>query len=278
MAQVNSNKMNKIYRFWYCDETGKWLMHVTSPGWFGYRHNGKSDLIYFMGLYALITGDVEVIKACIKLLNEGNRWPDSLNTPFDAKNKIEQYISRWKYKISKLLFPNRIIYVKYRPQSSVTRDVFTTVFAAIYFHQYEMIRDLKVPWRLYTPSFFHWVQYLKTHKPIHKLKYEDWERFGINVASIFGYPGYVKHLDSWKAWIVKSDIKEELIKHIPPWNLLCRMLCGERVDWEDIILYQGSTGYLWQADKPKDNPTICTEHEPFQMDEEVLRFVYENRN
>jgi len=71
--------MIKIYRYWYCDEMGKWLMHI-SHNWeyrkYGFRPNGKSDLIYFMGLYALITGDVDVIKACIKLLNERKRWPD----------------------------------------------------------------------------------------------------------------------------------------------------------------------------------------------------------
>ena len=271
--------MNKIYRFWYCDEMGKWLMHV-SYDWayrrYGFRPNGKGDLLFFMSLYALITGDVKVIKTCIELVNEQKRWPDSLNHPNDAKNVVGQYISIWWYNICKKLFPKKIVFVKYRPQKSMTRDIITMLLCAVYWHQCEMIRDIEIPKRLNRGSFKHWVDYLMTGDDKYKVKYEKRQRRGLRFK--IKYPGYVKHLNAWRAWLVKSDVKEDILKHIPKWNMLCRMLCGERVDWEDVILYQGSNGYLWMADTPPNNPVICTEHEPFQMDEEILRFVYENRN
>ena len=71
------------YYYWSITPTGKWLLHNT---W----GEGRGDLVWRMAIYALITGDVDVIKACIKLLNERKRWPDGLNKYDDSKSYIER--------------------------------------------------------------------------------------------------------------------------------------------------------------------------------------------
>ncbi len=273
--------MIKIYRFWYCDMLGKWLMHV-SPEWeyrkYGFRPNGKSDLLYFQSMYGLITGDVKVIKACIKLVNQGYRWPSSLNAPeADAKNRFEHILSKVKYKIYSKLFPNKLMFCKYRPQKDMTRDVLTILLVAVYWHQYELIRDIKIPRRLYTPSFHNWVKYLKTSEEKYKKRYEFWQT--LEIRTKIKYPAYIKTLNAFRAWIARSQkVKQEIFLHIDQWNLLHRLLCNDFVDERDIELYIPTKGFMFNSDKLKDNPIELTEHEPFTMDKEILRFVFDNKN
>ena len=271
--------MIKIFWYWYCDEMGKWLRHV-SYSWhyriYGFRPNGKGDILYHMGLYALITGDVDVIKACINLVNERKRWPDSMNSPFDSKSRLVHRWERIKSWLNKKLRPNHLAYIKYRPQCSMTRDPITMLLCAVYWWQYEMIRDIKIPWYLYRPSFNNWVKYLKTHEYKYKKRYEFWQL--LEIRTKVTYPAYVKTLNGFRAWMVDSDsVKAEILKHVEPWNLLHGLLCGDFVSESDIELYQSTEGFLWNSDELPVNPTVLTEHEPFKLDEEILRFLYDNK-
>jgi len=258
------------YYYWCITPSGKWLMATSTKDNYGYAPDGKGDLALRMAFYALVTGDVDVIKACIKLLNERKRWPDGLNHENDARNIIDQYWSILLHKI----FKTRT--VKYRPQRSITRDPYLMLSCAIFWHQYEMIRDLKIPWRIMRPDLYHWKKYLETRDNIHKLKYESWERFNIDIA--FKFPGYAKSLCAWQAFIARSDkVKSRLIREIPCWNLLNRLLCGDIIPQEDVKRYISTTGWLWNAETPPDNPTELKEGEPIFLDKRILEFVFDNR-
>jgi len=245
--------------YWCITPEGKWLLHVGG---------GRGDLVWRMAIYALITGDVDVIKACIKLLNERKRWPDKLNLPGDSKNMIDY----WFHKI----FSKE---KKRRPQNRMSRDPYKMLICAIYWHQYEMLRDLKIPWRINKPSLWHWKKYLETHDKLFKLKYESWAKFSISVNSIFGFKGYVKSLSAWCAFIAQSDeVKSHLIDHIPCWNYVNRLLCGDIVDEQDVKSYISCAGWVWNADALPDDPRELGEGEPIYLDKEYLNFVFENRN
>lgn len=263
--------MNSYY-YWHHDSDGIWLLSET-PSWSPIDHRCKGDLMFRMGIVALITGDVNVIKALIALLNDCKRWTDSLNQSTDSRNILDYWWSR-------LLFKLKIGPLKYRPQKSVTRDPYIMAYCAIYWWQYEMIQNLKVPWWIWTPSFYHWVQFLKTRKPIHKDKYELWTKLSIDVSVAFGFPGYVKSLLAWRAFIVQSDeIKKYLIRYIPHWNLLNRLLCGDKSIMEsEVNNYIGSEGYFWNREELPDTLNELGENEPIYLDKDILEFAYNNRN
>ena len=254
------------YYYWCITPEGKWLFHV---GW----SQGRGDLVWRMAIYALITGDVDVIKACIKLLNGRKRWPDLLNMDNDSRNMIEYWLYKVIHKLG--LRADK----KAKPQNRMSRDPFIMLTCAIYWHQYEMIRDLKIPWRINNPSLWFWKKYLETNDKLFKLKYESWTKFSINISSIFGFKGYVKSLLAWRAFIARSyEVKGHLIDYIPYWNYANRLLCGDIIDEQDVKSYASSDGWIWNADTPKDNPQWLGEGEPIYLDKEYLNFVYENRN
>lgn len=262
------------YRYWETDKDGRWLRH-RSPGWESRKYkqspNGKGDLVWWMSIYALITCDADVIKACIKLLNERKRWPDSMNHDTDAKNTVQYLFSKLLYKLG---ITNSHLY---RSQKSITRDPYTMLLIAIYWHQYEMIRDLKIPWRIQTPSFYHWVKYLKTNKQRHKNRYEFWETFE---SETFGrVSGFVLHLNCWRAWIVRSnEVKSLLLPSVPIWNLLCAELAGfSLMDQNMIDEFKPRDGYVWNGKNEDETPDLLGPDEPFYFDKEILQFVFDNK-
>ena len=296
MVQVKkSTKMNKAYYYWsstsiyqedqdvivllknlVCEPlvtpTGKWLMALTEERWYYELPDGKGDLVTRMARYAIITGDPDVIKACIKLLNERKRWPDAFNGEHDAKNWFD-------YKWSHLLFKLKINPLKkYRSQRSVTRDPYIMLTCAIYLHQYEMIRDLKIPWWLQRFDLWHWKKYLETSDMKHKDKYELLLKMGIDISAAFKFPGYVKSLNAWMAYIARSkEIKDYLLPYIPHWNLLNRMLCGDVIYQDDLDRYISSKGWLWDRTILPDMVYELGDCEPVYLDRDILYAVYENK-
>lgn len=248
------------YYYWSITSSGKWLLHNT----YG---DGRGDLIWRMAIYALITGDADVIKACIKLLNERKRWPDGLKEDSDSKNYFDYY---WHKLLHKLGFTDSH---KYRHQKSITRDPYIMLTCAIFWYQYEMIRDLKIPFWINRPGLYFWKKYLETSNPMHKRMYEFFNML------YFKKPAFVKSLLAWEAFIARSDkVKSRLIREIPCWNLLNRLLCGDIIPQEDVKRYISTTGWLWNAETPPDNPTELKEGEPIFLDKRILEFVYENKD
>ena len=266
----NSIKMqnSETYYYFLTDDNGDiWLMKDIGG-------RGKGDLLYRMGWYALITGDPDVIKACIRLLNERKRWPDFLNEGIDADSWIERIINRTLKRLG--IPPQRY---EFRFQGRMTRDSYTTVLAAIYWHQYEMIDQVKIPWYIQTPAFWHWVRYLRTNEAIHKTKFEQWQNRGIDLSIAFKFPAYVKTLIAIRAFITRSDeVKSKLLPFIPEWNLLNRMLCGDEFnDIRIVARYRSREGWYWNSEDGQDDRFLGPD-EPFYLDKELLFFIYSNQN
>ena len=265
------------YYYWTVTPSGKWLM-ACGPDWerrkYGFEVDGLGDLIYRMGYYALVTGEPEVIKACIKLLNERKRWPSLLHPKNSANNKLSWWVSRLLYslKITKT--------VKYRLQKDPTRDPYITISCAVFWHQFEMIQDLKIPGRINRPALRNWKKYLETRDSKYKDRYELWAKLSIDISSVFGFPAFVKSLNAWMAFVAQSDeIKAHLLPLIPHWNYVNRLLCGDKsINESDVNSYASAAGWIWNAEKPEDNPRWLGEGEPIYLDRDILKFVFENRN
>lgn len=254
--------MNDQYYYWFIDGNGdKWLL-CKIPG------RGKGDLIFRMAFYALVTGDPKVIRACIRLLNDRKRWPDDLNEPEDAKSWIARIINRT---LNKLFGTHR----PFRYQGRMSRDPFIMLLAAIYWHQYEMIRDLNpAPWYLQSPAFRYWVRFLRDNNAKDKRRFERFMLFGINVSIAFGFPMYVKSLSAWMAFIARSQkVKAKLLPFIPDWNLVNQMLCGENVEVEKINAYRSREGWYWNSEKDF-NDRLLGPNEPVYLDRDALNFVF----
>ena len=272
MEAKNSNM--KVFQFWHIDWESKWLLERINESYHVKPGYNKGDLIFRMSLYALITGDAQVIKACIKLVNAGMRWPDSLVNDADSKNRLQYWWGRWMHK--RFGAPQH----RYGPRHNISRDCCIMIIAATYWHQWEMIQDIKIPWKINRPQLYHWFEYLKTSKPIHKAKYEQWQSFSIDLSVAFKFPSYSKHLMAWMAFIAKSDtVKVKLLQHVPWWNLLIRCLCGDdTVSKCQVDLYIANKGYLWtSSDLPTELNRLGPD-EPAYIDRDILYFAYENRN
>jgi len=265
------------YYYWSVTPSGKWLM-ACGGNWeykkYGFSPDGLGDLIYRMGYYALVTGDVDVIKACIKLLNERARWPYGLHPDNSAKNRIVWWWSRLLYNL-KIKDT-----VKYRPRKDITRDPYITVICAIFWHQYEMIRDINIPYRISRPSMRNWKKYLETRDSKYKDRYEFWAKLSIDISSAFKFPAFVKSLNALMAFTAQSnEVKAHLLPFIPCWNYANRMLCGDNaISESDVKSYISQRGWIWNADKLKDMPDELGDGEPIYLDYQYLKFVFDNRN
>lgn len=268
--------IDETYFYWFEDETGKWLLARTKQTWYVIPYpDGKGDLIFRMAIIALFTGDADIIKACLKLLNTRKRWPDSLSNSGDARNRIEYYFIKWMYKlgIAKKM--------KYRSQGSMTRDPYIMLTCAIFWHQHEMIRDLKIPMYIQRPALWHWKKYLETNKQIHKEKYEKWATIDLNIAIAFKYHGFAKFLDGWMCFIARSDkMKKKMIDFVPDWNYVVRMLCGDVHGWDCYDNYKPRDGFIWDASnyKEPEDDELLGPNEPVYLDKGILEFVIKNQS
>lgn len=272
---VQLSEIMNTYCYWFIDENGdKWLLARTNDTWYYVLPDGKGDLAFRMAIIALFTGDPKIIKACIKLLNGRERWPDGLKNKYDAKNQLDYLIHKMlrKLKIKPLM--------KYNSQGRMSRDPFTMLTCAIYWHQYEMIQDLKIPWYINRAPLRNWKKYLETNDLKYKTKYEKAAIRNINFSLAFGYHGYVKFLNAWMAFIARSEVvKAKILPFVPEWNVCVRMLCGEQLDecCQDI---RPRDGFIWDyggSTLPKDDRFLGTD-EPIFVDTGILQFVHENQD
>lgn len=258
--------MNETYFYWFIDGNGdRWLLCNISG-------RGKGDLVFRMSNVALFTGDPKIIKACIKLLNDRKRWPDELNESTDAKTWFSREVNRILNKLFGLHLP-------FRAQKRMSRDPFTMLTAAIFWHQYEMIQDLKLPWYISRAPIRNWKKYLETNNMKYKAKYEKAAIRNINISIAFGYHGYVKYLNAWMAFIARSEkVKTKILPFVPEWNVCVRMLCGEQLNecCQDV---QPRPGFIWQyGGNIGDKNDFLGPNEPIYLDTGILQFVYENQD
>ena len=82
----------------------------------------------------------DAIKICVQLLQEGKRWPDSLNQP-DIRG-----------------------FQKYRSQTGMTRDPYIGAITSHMKMYGKVSEGLSIPWYLWTPRTWNWHKYLKTGK------------------------------------------------------------------------------------------------------------------
>ncbi len=273
MRKINGEV--KTFFFWHYDDDGKWLLENVSERWHEVPAHSKGDLISRMSKYALCTGDVDVIKSLIKLVNAGKRWPDSLSNKGDCKNRLQYWWGR------QMFFHFGADKHKYGPQKNLSRDCFVMLYAAIYWWQYEMINDIKVPLKINRFSLHYWIKALKSYGEVrekHKRKYEFLSKIGIRHTK--NIKGYVKSLTALKAFIIKSDVvKGHLMTKIPHWNLLNRLFCGDKgISESDVNSLIPHSGYIWNSDTLPIGLRELGPNEPFYLDKDFLIFAYKNRN
>ena len=271
--------------YWYVDR--KYLRARTNQAsWYdGFKPDAIGDMIFHMALWAIITGDDEILMLCIQLLKEGKRWPDIFNDKDHiAKNRLDKW-----------LHP-----LKYRWQYGMTRDPIIMVICAMVHlgcvWEKEIYR-IKIPWYLQRPNLKNWHKYLSTGEIKYKKKYEFWA--GLEIT-LFGwtYKNYAIHLACWKAYTIDSDkIKKKLHKHIDYWNLLQRLLTGKYTDKLNfsvmISSYIAKIGYQWSGGKwipPQvwddsgywnddtfwiDGPALLSD-DPIKLDKDILLTMYKH--
>ena len=134
------------------------------------NRSGTGDIIFNTLTKIILDGDrslwaVMAFIKCAMLLIARKRWPNDLNTGYEAPNRIVWFILR----ITKKLFnkPNRL----YKPQSRMSRDPFIAL-GACYEHllseetEYEDIvisvfESVTLPWYLYSHNTWQWWRRLK---------------------------------------------------------------------------------------------------------------------
>lgn len=174
-----------------------------SPEWeidvYGYSIDSKGDLIF--NSCANIIDDKDgsdwaamALILCKGLLQDGVRWPNTMNQPCDARTRL-----RWRW--SQLCFKTKIVKkVKYRPQRSITRDPFIVLYTAYMinnpFSIYH-IRKTPMPRRLFTPGVWAWRKYLITGSDL-----------SFRIYNLFRYRGkrdYVVRLQKYMDLAVKIN-------------------------------------------------------------------------
>lgn len=146
---------------WY-KQYDLWLH--PGPDWdikeYGERGVSKGDCI-FNTLVRIIDQDDrsewadKAIDRCVELLKLRLRWPMGLNSHNDARNRIDEYWSKLLHEL------NIRDYHKFRPQKSITRDPFVPLYyLAVLRNRINIIKELRIPIHLYTPTVFSWRRYL----------------------------------------------------------------------------------------------------------------------
>jgi len=257
--------------------SSEWLISVL--GWDPF---GKGDIIFRTAMYAIITGDKELLKFCVQLLKEGKRWPNSMNQDCDSPNIFIEYldkvISKFNMRASRTkwvpIIPWRI---RYRCQNRMTRDPIIMVLIAWELLDGEGECPIKVPWYLQRPDMYHWGRWIKTGRSKHKRRYEWWATLG----SGKNMPMYALHLECWRAWKIDSDkVKKYLQPLIPDWNHACRLLIDHplnHLSYGFMKNYKARSLYQWTwpvyITPPADSTFYLDEEDELKWDKDVLNFL-----
>lgn len=127
---------------------------------YGFYPRGLGDLIYNTMCYIVekdMSNDWAKLSLiiCSDLLEDRKRWPDAMGTHYtslDIASGSVQYMISKLYK--KLGGEERQLY---RPQKSMTRDPYQAFYlCCLHLGRPEYIKEVTIPWYLYTPSTWKW--------------------------------------------------------------------------------------------------------------------------
>lgn len=141
---------------WYKD--GNFWRKKANNSWD--KSDGKSDLIFNTCYKILRDRDksewaFNAIKACSKLLRQGQRWDDRMSDSTDCKTWIGRIINRSTRDVLKLL--GITIHPKFRYQGRMVRDLFIALYTtAIFYGVPEYIIYTPMPLYLYSPEVWRW--------------------------------------------------------------------------------------------------------------------------
>ena len=209
-----------------------------------YWEQGKGDCLSRTVLHGLAVGDSFSIFTCDKLIKEGKRWPDALNSD-----------------------------VKGRSQKSMTRDPYINYIAVNKLvGRIVAYRDVKIPLWLQREYVRHWKNGLALSNPKSKMWYENrmimllaWgtktekiktflgnqKWFIRGLRHKFGIHSYSLHLWCLMAFTIKSArTQKALLPYIPKWNLLCRVLCNDQSKLLPMAVktFEPRQKYSWNTD------------------------------
>ena len=137
-----------------------WYWVADSPKWavdiYGEDMRSKGDFIFNNMLKIYQDRDRSSwaylnLLNCAELLIQGKRWPDSMNSPRDAKTWLGTHISR-------LLYNWQITDTcKYRSQKRMTRDPYIAFYnTALFFEFPGLVEEVMIPWYCYSPKVWRW--------------------------------------------------------------------------------------------------------------------------
>jgi len=126
---------------------------------YGFAPEGLGDLIFNTMTEIIKRKDkskwaYDSLVDCACLLLTNRRWPD------EFQEKYKQFIAKTKigHKISKRLFKLGIrSTMKYRSQSSMTRDPFIAFYTVcVFLDRKQFIEAVPMPWGNYSPEIWRW--------------------------------------------------------------------------------------------------------------------------
>ena len=124
----------------------------------------------------------DAVKERMNLLQDCKRWPDRMNDhPSVVNTWIGRVIGRSRnwlrhkfYKLSGKYIGKR---QPFRYQKRMTRDPYTSwATNAIRLYKQDLIKEVKLPWYIYRPSFWAWWNYLKTKDEKYLRRYRFWRK------------------------------------------------------------------------------------------------------
>ena len=218
----------------------------------GFDSEGKWDCIFRSALRAIAYNDFDMMHKCKSLLADRKRWPDELNHPLD-----------------------------WQKQGKMTRDPYIMTICAVtqilHYYRTRYIKEIKIPFRLYSPSIWAWRRYLITGKG--KKWWESLELCGLKIGKnrVFSL-----HLVAWRAYVAESDrVKRAIWPHIPLHNTLLKALCrtvytreSDGYNQKALDEYQPRIRNYWTSEtEDAKNLPFSDEDEQFPLDKDILNFV-----
>jgi len=217
----------------------------------GFDSEGKWDCIFRSALGAIAYNDFDMMHKCKSLLADRKRWPDELNHPLD-----------------------------WQKQGRMTRDPYIMTICAVtqilHYYRTRYIKEIKIPFRLYSPSIWAWRRYLITGKG------KKWWEFLELINLKFSHKVFALHLLAWRAYAAESDrVKRAIWPHIPLHNTLLKALCRTVYTRESDGYYQKALdeyqprirNYWTSETEDAKNLPFSDEDEQFPLDKDILNFV-----
>ena len=220
----------------------------------GFDSEGKWDCIFRSALGAIAYNDEDLLTSCWFYLRKRRRWPRELDHALDWQD------------------PKRM-----------TRDPYIMYYCAeflvnesIDFCRRDIIRGVKIPFRLYSPSIWAWRRYLITGKG------KKWWEFLELINLKFSHKVFALHLLAWRAYAAESDrVKRAIWPHIPIHNTLLKALCRTIYTRESDDYYQKALdeyqprirNYFTAEYEEAVRLPFSDKDEEYKLDLDILKFV-----